>query len=75
MAKFTRQLQKKVRIEPKFLIILAIIVIVVFFVIRFIAIEVTTSIQKEYYKVNTIDEQDIYKGTSHSIEDDVNLLK
>lgn len=73
--KLARQLQKKVHFTPRFLIILILIVIISFFLIRFIAEEITNSIQKDRYKVNTIDEQVIYKGTTHDIKDDVILLE
>lgn len=72
--KLIRQLQKKVRFEAKFFMILILIVLISFFLIRFIAREISNSVQKNRYKVNTTDEQVIYKGSSHNIKDDVNLL-
>ncbi len=72
--KLIHQLRKKNPFETSFLIALVVVMIVSFFVLRFLILFAIHSIENKQYEVTVLDEKGVYEGAAHDIKEDFSLL-
>lgn len=72
--RFVKWLQKKTHFKLPFLGTLVLVLVITFLVLDFLIGSIFTSIQKNQFKVDILDEKAVYTGIPHETSDDFPLL-
>lgn len=72
--KLIHRFRGKIPFETSFLVILAVVMVVSFFILRFLILFLIHSIENKKYDVTIFDEKAVYEGIDHNIKDDFSLV-